>query len=54
MSIQSRSRQRNKMLLYLADAIRGAAASLNAAEHLICKETGLSVEQWDSTLAEFR
>lgn len=46
MSIQSRSRQRNKMLLYLADAIRGAAASLNAAEHLICKEAGLSVEQW--------
>ena len=46
MAIQSRSRQRNKMLLYLADAIRGAATTLNAAENSICKEAGLSVEQW--------
>ena len=38
--------QRNKMIGYLTDAVRGAATALDATHTVIGKELGLSAEQW--------
>ena len=38
------------MIRYLAEAIRGAASCLNAAEEAICRKVDLSVEQWNALM----
>jgi DNA-binding MarR family transcriptional regulator len=46
MTAQLQTRQRNKMIQYLTEAIRGAGEALSATEALICKDVGLSFEEW--------
>jgi len=40
--------QRNKMIGYLTDAVRGAAAALDATHTTIGRELGLTAEQWSA------
>ena len=46
MSLASGTKQRNKMVNYLTEAIRDAALGLETAYTVIGKELGLSAEQW--------
>ncbi len=51
MSLASRTTQRNKMIRYLTDAVRSAAAGLESAQTEAGKELGLSAEQWRALAA---